>query len=340
MGYKVALVGATGMVGSEFINTLEERKFPVDEIHFFASERSAGRKLRYKGKEVTVKELNPDGFKGIEIAFFATESGISREWAPVAAKAGAVVCDDSSAFRMDPTVPLVISEVNPEDIKWHQGIISNPNCSTIGLLVALYPLHKVNPVKRLIVSTYQSVSGWGQAAMEELNQQVQQSAKGEKLTHRIFPHQIAFNVLPEIDSAMENGYTKEEWKMSEETHKILHDPSIAISATCARVPVMVGHSESATIEFTRPMSPKEAREILAKAPGVKVMDNLPSHIYPDALTATGKDEVLVGRIREDTSKSGGIVMWVVSDNLRKGSALNTVQIAEEMIKRDWLKPRR
>lgn len=337
MAYKVALVGATGAVGSEFIRTLEERKFPVGEISFFASERSAGKKLRFNGQEVTVKELTPDCFKGIEIAFFATESPISKQWAPVAAKAGAVVCDDSSAFRMEPAVPLVVAEVNPEDIKWHRGIISNPNCSTIGLLVAVNPLHKVNPLKRIIVSTYQAVSGWGQAANEELDQQVKQYAKGEKPSYKIFPHQIAFNVLPEIDSPTENGYTKEEWKMSEETHKILHDPSIRFTATCARVPVFVGHSEAATLEFTRPMSPEEAKDILSRAPGVVLMDNLPAHIYPDALTAAGRDETFVGRIREDTSNPGGLVMWLVSDNTRKGSATNTIQIAEEMIKRGWLK---
>jgi aspartate-semialdehyde dehydrogenase len=336
VAYKVALVGATGAVGSEFIRTLEERKFPVSEIHFFASERSAGKRLHFNGAEVTVKELTPDCFKGIEIAFFATESPVSKQWAPVAAKAGAAVCDDSSAFRMEPAVPLVVAEVNPEDIKWHKGIISNPNCSTIGLLVAINPLHKVNPIKRIIVSTYQAVSGWGQAANEELDAQVKQYAKGEKLSYKIFPHQIAFNVLPEIDSPTENGYTKEEWKMAEETHKILHDPSIRFTATCARVPVFVGHSEAATLEFTRPMSPKEAKDILSKAPGVVVMDNLPAHVYPDALTATGRDETFVGRIREDTSNPGGLVMWLVSDNTRKGSATNTIQIAEEMIKRGWL----
>lgn len=337
MGYRVALVGATGAVGHEFIHTLEERRFPVAKIHFFASERSAGKKLHFNGEEVTVKELAPNVFEGIEIAFFATESPVSKEWAPVAAKAGAVVCDDSSAFRMDPSVPLVVAEVNPEDIKWHKGIISNPNCSTIVLLVAISPLHRVNPIKRIIVSTYQAVSGWGQAANEELDQQVKQHVNGEKPTYKIFPHQIAFNVLPEIDSAMENGYTREEWKMAEETHKILHDPKIAVSATCARVPVFVGHSEAATLEFTSPMSPKEARDILSRAPGVVVMDNLPAHIYPDALTATGRDEVFVGRIREDMSNPGGLVMWLVSDNTRKGSATNTIQIAEEMIRRGWLR---
>jgi aspartate-semialdehyde dehydrogenase len=333
-------VGATGAVGHEFIQTLDARHFPVDEIHFFASERSAGKILHFNGEEVTVKELSPDSFKGIEIAFFATESPISKQWAPVAAKAGAVVCDDSSAFRMDPSVPLVVAEVNPEDIRWHNGIIANPNCSTIGLLVAINPLHKVNPIKRIIVSTYQAVSGWGQAANEELDQQVKQHTRGETLTYKIFSHQIAFNVLPEIDSAMENGYTKEEWKMAEETRKILHDPSIRLSATCARVPVFVGHSEAATLEFTHPMSPKEAKEILSRAPGVVLMDNLPAHVYPDALTAAGRDETFVGRIREDTSNPGGLVMWIVSDNTRKGSSVNTVQIAEEMIKRGWLKAAR
>jgi aspartate-semialdehyde dehydrogenase len=313
--YKVALVGATGAVGREFIHTLEERRFPVGEIHFFASERSAGRRLPFNGEEITIKELTPDCFKGIEIA---------------------VVCDDSSAFRMDPAVPLVIAEVNPEDIRGHHGIISNPNCSTIGLLVAVTPLHRVNPVRRIIVATYQAVSGWGQAASEELDQQVRQYARGEKIGYKIFPHQIAFNVLPEIDAAMDNGYTREEWKMAEETRKIWHDPALRLSATCARVPVFVGHSEAATLEFARPMSPGEAREILSRAPGVVLMDNLPAHLYPDALTAAGQDETLVGRLREDTSNPGGLVMWLVSDNTRKGSATNTIQIAEEMIKRGWL----
>jgi len=334
--YKVALVGATGAVGREFIHTLETRRFPVGEIHFFASERSAGRKLHFNGNEVTVRELAPGCFKGVEIAFFATESPVSKQWAPQAAQAGAVVCDDSSAFRMDPNVPLVVAEVNPEDIRGHRGIISNPNCSTIGLMMAVYPLHRVNPLKRVIVATYQAVSGWGQAASEELDQQVRQYARGEKIGYKIFPHQIAFNVLPEIDGPTDNGYTKEEWKMAEESRKIMHLPGLRFTATCARVPVFVGHSEAATLEFERPMPPPEAREILSRSPGVILMDNLPAHIYPDALTAAGHDETFVGRLREDTSNPGGLVMWLVSDNTRKGSATNTVQIAEEMIKRDWL----
>ncbi len=335
-GYRVAVVGATGLVGQEFIKVLEQRHFPMTSIHLLASDRSAGKKLFVTHREIEVKEAVPESFKDIDIVFFSVSAELSRYFSPMAIQSGAVIVDDSSAFRMDPAVPLVIPEVNAEDIKWHKGIISNPNCSTIGLLVAISPLHRVNPIKRIIVSTYQAVSGWGQAANEELDQQVKQHVNGEKPTYKIFPHQIAFNVLPEIDFAMENGYTREEWKMAEETHKILHDPGIRFTATCARVPVFVGHSEAVTIEFTRPMSPKEARGILSCAPGVVVMDDLPAHVYPDALTATGRDEVFVGRIREDTSNSGGLVMWLVSDNTRKGSATNTVQIAEEMIKRDWL----
>ncbi|MFH1639376.1 MAG: aspartate-semialdehyde dehydrogenase [Chloroflexota bacterium] len=338
MGYKVALVGATGMVGREFIKTLEERRFPIDEITFYASERSSGRKLLFQGIQHSVREIAPDSFQHVDIAFFATESGISRNLAPVAVRSGAVVCDDSSAFRMDASVPLVIPEVNPEDIRWHKGILSNANCSTIQMVVALSPLHKINPIKRIIVATYQATSGWGQAAMEELNRQAGQVLAGKPADIKIFPHQIAFNVLPEIDSAMDTGDTKEEWKMAAETHKILHDDSIAISASCVRVPVLVGHSEAVWLEFANPMSPEEAREILSHAAGVKVMDDIAAHLYPEPWMAAGKDDVYVGRIRKDTSHANGLVMWIVSDNLRKGSALNTVQIAEEMIKRNWLHP--
>jgi aspartate-semialdehyde dehydrogenase len=239
---------------------------------------------------------------------------------------------------MDPGVPLVVPEVNPEDIKWHRGIIANPNCSTIQMVVALYPLHKVNPIKRIIVDTYQAVSGTGSAAVEELTTQTKQVLEGQEVVSSVYPHQIAFNVLPEIDVFLDNAYTREEWKMVEETRKIMHASEIAISATCVRVPVFTGHSEAVNIEFSRPMSPDEARQILARAPGVKVLDDTTVSLYPQAWLAAGTDEVYVGRIRQDASHPSGLAMWVVSDNLRKGAALNAIQIAEEITRRGWLSP--
>jgi aspartate-semialdehyde dehydrogenase len=263
---------------------------------------------------------------------------VSRHFSPIAARAGAVVIDNSAAFRMEPWVPLVVPEVNPEDIKWHKGIIANPNCSTIQMVVALYPLHKVNPIKRIVVSTYQSVSGTGSAAVEELTVQTRQVLEGQNTIPHVYPHQIAFNVLPEIDVFLDDGYTKEEWKMVEETKKIMHADEIAISATCVRVPVFTGHSEAIHVEFSSPMFPDEAERILAQAPGVKILDDTSISLYPHPWAAAGTDEVFVGRIRRDVSHPNGLVMWVVADNLRKGAALNAVQIAEEMIKRDWLNP--
>ncbi|MBI4286222.1 MAG: aspartate-semialdehyde dehydrogenase [Chloroflexi bacterium] len=337
-GYKVAIVGATGMVGREYIKILEQRKFPMNDVKLLASERSTGKKVTVNGQALVVKETSPEAFKGTEIVFLAAEADISRQFSPIAAAAGAVVVDDSSAFRLDPKVPLVVPEVNAEDIKGHKGIVAGPNCSTIQLVVALHPLHRVNPIKRVIVATYQSVSGWGAAAMDELRLQARKVLDGEAFTPRIFPYQIAFNVLPEIDKAMANDYTKEEWKMSEETHKIMHASEIAFSATCVRVPVFVGHSEAVWIEFSRPMSPAEARDILSRAPGIRIVDDIAASQYPHPLAAAGRDETYVGRIREDTSLPNGLVMWIVSDNVRKGSALNGVQIAEAIIKRNWLKP--
>ena len=249
-----------------------------------------------------------------------------------------MVIDNSSAFRMDPKVPLVVPEVNPEDIKLHKGIIANPNCSTIQMVVALNPLHQANPIKRIIVDTYQAVSGTGSAAVEELTKQSKQILEGQTTIPHVYPHQIAFNILPEIDVFMDNGYTKEEWKMVEETRKIMHADDIAISATCARVPVFTGHSEAIHIVFSRPMSPDEAHRILSQAPGVKVLDDPLVSLYPQPWSAAKTDEVFVGRIRQDASQSSGLVMWVVADNLRKGAALNAVQIAEEMIKREWVHP--
>lgn len=337
--YNVAIVGATGMVGQEFIKVLQQRNFPISSIRLYASDRSAGKKLFFGHKEIEVQETNPDSFQGIDIALFSAGAEISRHFSPMAAKSGALVIDNSAAFRMDPKVPLVVPEVNPEDIKWHQGIIANPNCSTIQMVVALYPLHKVNPIKRIVVSTYQSVSGTGAAAVEELTTQAKLVLEGQNVVPHVYPHQIAFNLLPEIDVFLDNGYTKEEWKMVEETRKIMHAEDIAVSATCVRVPVFIGHSEAINIEFTDPMSPEEARNILAQAPGVKVLDDPSVSLYPQPWLAAGTDYVYVGRVRADASHPRGLVMWVVADNIRKGAALNAVQIAEEAIKRDWVKRR-
>jgi len=336
--YKIAIVGATGLVGQEFIKVLAQCNFPMDSIHLFASDRSAGKKLVVNHQEIEVKETVPESFKGIDIAFFSAGAETSRHFSPIAAQSGAVVIDNSSTFRMVPTVPLVVPEINPEDIKWHKGIIANPNCSTIQMVVALYPLHKVNPIKRIIVDTYQSVSGTGSAAVEELTVQVKQVLEGQTTIPHVYPHQIAFNVLPEIDVFLDDGYSKEEWKLVEEAKKIMHADAIAISATCARVPVFTGHSEAIHVEFSHPMLPDEALRILAQAPGVKVLDDMAISLYPHPWSASGSDEVFVGRIRRDASHPNGLVMWVVTDNLRKGAALNAVQIAEEMIKREWIKP--
>ena len=334
--YRVAIVGATGLVGQEFIKVLEQREFPIDSIQLLASDRSAGKKLFVAHQEIEVKETTPDSFKEVEIALFSAGKEVSRHFSPIAAESGAVVIDNSAAFRMEPVVPLVVPEVNPEDIKQHKGIIANPNCSTIQMVVALYPLHKVNPIKRIIVDTYQAVSGTGSPAVDELTAQTRQVLDGQNTIPHVYPHQIAFNVLPEIDVFLDNDYTKEEWKLLEETRKIMHADDIAVSATCVRVPVFTGHSEAVSVEFSHPMSAEEARLILAQAPGVKILDDPAVSLYPQAWSAAGTDEVLVGRIRRDASHPCGLVMWIVADNLRKGAALNAVQIAEEMIKREWI----
>ena len=337
--YRVAIVGATGLVGQEFIKVLEQRNFPMASILLLASDRSAGKKLFVNHREIEVEETTPESFKKVDIALFSAGAETSRYFSPIAAQSGAVVVDNSSAFRMTPAVPLVVPEVNPEDIKWHKGIIANPNCSTIQIVVALYPLHKVNPIKRIIVDTYQAVSGTGSAAVEELTVQAKQVLEGQTAIPHVYPHQIAFNILPEIDVFLDNGYTKEEWKVVEETRKIMHADDIAISATCVRVPVFTGHSMAIHIEFSQSMSLDEAQRILAQAPGIKLLDDPTISLYPQPWSATGTDEVFVGRIRRDASHPNGLVMWVVADNLRKGAALNAVQIAEEMIKREWLHPR-
>ncbi len=335
-GYRLAVVGATGAVGQEFIRILEQRDFPAASVKLLASARSAGRKLVVLGEEVEVEETGVDSFEGIDVALFSIPAGMSRRFSPIAARAGAVVIDNSSAFRMDDDVPLVVPEVNVDDCRQHSGIIANPNCSTVQMVVALYPLHRTNPIKRIVVDTYQSVSGTGSAAIAELAAQTRQVLDGQPVEPRVYRHQIAFNTLPEIGDFLENGYTKEELKMVEETRKIMHAPEVAVSATCVRVPVFTGHGEAVHVEFTHPMPPAEARRILASAPGVKLLDDPAAGIYPQAVPAAGTDEVYVGRIREDTSLPGGLAMWIVSDNLRKGAALNAVQIAEQMAGRGWL----
>ncbi|MFA5316841.1 MAG: aspartate-semialdehyde dehydrogenase [Dehalococcoidales bacterium] len=339
-GYHVAILGATGMVGQEFIRVLEQRQFPVASVSLLASDRSAGRRMIVNQREVEVKEAVPESFDGIDIALFSAGAEISRHFSPIAAQKGAVVIDNSAAFRMENDVPLVIPEVNPQDISWHKGIIANPNCSTIQMVVALYPLHKVNPIKRVVVSTYQAVSGTGLAAVDELAVQAKHVLEGKQTVPHVYPHQIAFNILPEIDVFLDNGYTREEWKMVEETRKIMHEETMAISATCVRVPVFKGHSEAIHLEFENPMPPDEARDILSQAPGVKVLDEPAVSLYPQPWPAAGTDEVFVGRIRKDASKPNGLVIWVVADNLRKGAALNAVQIAELLINQSLIPSRK
>ena len=333
---RIAVVGATGAVGRVFLKILEERTFPASYIRLCASKRSHGKTLTVNGQELTVEETTPDSFRDIDIAFISASGDVSRQFAPIAVEAGALVIDDSSAFRMDPDVPLVVPEINADDLEHHKGVTAIPNCSTTQMVMALYPLHKVNPIRRIIVDTYQSVSGTGAAAMEELRVQTGQVLQGQDTQAQAYPHQIAFNLLPHIEPFMEDGYTREEWKMAVETRKIMHAPDIAISATCVRVPVYISHSEAVHIELTEPMSPEEAREILSQFPGVKVVDDPPSNIYPMPWDGADKDEVFVGRIRRDASNPRGLAMWVVSDNLRKGAALNAIQIAEEVLNREML----
>lgn len=327
--YNIAIVGATGMVGRKFLQVLEERKLPVENYYLFASKRSAGKKVAFFGRDYVVEELTETCFDGkdIDIALFSAGGDTSLKFAPVAAKAGAVVIDNSSAWRMDETVPLIVPEVNPEDIDWNKGIIANPNCSTIQAMVALKPLHDLYKIKRVIYSTYQAVSGAGLGGYQDLENGI----KGE--APKKFPHPIFGNCLPHIDVFLDNGYTKEEMKMVNETHKILHDPSIKVTATTVRVPVYYGHSESINLEFEKPYDLAELKAALAKAPGIVVQDDPQNNVYPMAVTAADTDPVYVGRIRRDDTVESGLNIWVVADNIRKGAATNAVQIAEEWIRR-------
>jgi aspartate-semialdehyde dehydrogenase len=333
--FNVAVVGATGAVGNQMIACLEERKFPVKSIKFLASSRSLGRKLDFMGDAVAVEELKENSFKAVDIALFSAGGGTSEKFAPFAAKHGCVVIDNSSAWRMDSEVPLVVPEVNPHSVAQYtnKGIIANPNCSTIQMVIALFPLYKECGIKRVVVSTYQSVSGTGKKAIDELDSQTRAILNFKNCENKVYPHTIAFNCLPHIDLFLENGYTKEEMKMVFETRKIMEDDNIGVTATTVRVPVFFGHSESINIETIEHISADQVRSILEKAPGVKVVDDPENNIYPLAIDAAGQDLTLVGRIREDESIPNGINMWVVADNIRKGAATNTVQIAEILAKK-------
>ncbi|MGB9681417.1 MAG: aspartate-semialdehyde dehydrogenase [bacterium] len=330
--YDVAVVGATGLVGREMVSILEKRDFPVRSLRLLATSRSQGMVMQFKGKDIVVEEAKPENFKGIQIALFSAGEKGSKEFSPEAVKSGAIVIDNSNAFRMEPNVPLVVPEVNEEKLKEHKGIIANPNCSTIQMVVALAPIHRKYKIRRIVVSTYQSVSGTGREAIDELWEETKNIVEDKPIIPKVYPHQIAFNLLPHIDIFYPNGYSKEEMKMVNETRKILNDQSIRICATTVRVPVFRAHSESVNIETESPITPEEVRDLLSKSPGIVVMDKPEECIYPMPILAEGRDEVFVGRIRRDESIENGIAMWIVSDNIRKGAALNAVQIAESLIK--------
>ncbi|MXX53883.1 MAG: aspartate-semialdehyde dehydrogenase [Dehalococcoidia bacterium] len=332
----IAIVGATGAVGQVFLNILEKRDFPLKSVRLCASERSVGKKLRLRGEEIEVELATPELLSEVDFAFIAASTAISRELAPLAAENGAIAIDDSSAFRMQGNVPLVVPEVNGDDLDYHEGIVSIPNCTTTPLVMALKPLHEQNAVRRVIAATYQSVTGTGAAAAQELRDQSGDILAGKEANAEVYPHQIAFSVLPHVEPFWDNGYTNEEMKMQNETRKIMHAPDIRVSSTCVRVPVVVSHSEAVNVEFSDAISPGEVREILAGAPGIRVVDDPGSNVYPTPIEAEGQDDVFVGRIREDIALDNGIAMWLSCDNLRKGAALNSLQIAEEILERDLL----
>jgi aspartate-semialdehyde dehydrogenase len=336
-GYHVAIAGATGAVGTEFLHVLERHDFPIASLRLLASERSEGKRIRFAGEDLVVQRLTENAFEGVQIAFFSAGASRSRQFAPAAVRAGAVVIDNSSAFRMDPQVPLVVPEINIDDAQHHQGIIANPNCSTIIMLMAVAPLHRRWRAKRVVVSTYQAASGAGAQAMQELLDQTAAVLEGKEVTPRVLPHQIAFNLFSHNSAVNEYGYNEEEWKMIHESRKILHEPGLAITATCVRVPVLRAHSESINIEFAeRRPSVDEARQALSEFPGVKLVDDRERNHFPMPIEATDREEVLVGRIREDVSNPMAMDLFVSGDQLLKGAALNAVQIAEAMIARGWL----
>ena len=334
----IAIVGATGAVGAIALELLADRAYPAERIIVMASSRSIGMKLPYLETELTVIEAVPDAFEGVDVAFISVSAEVSRALAPEAVKRGALVIDDGSAFRMDPAVPLVVPEVNGADLEWHQGIVSIPNCTTTPLAMSLAALGQAAQVTRVTVATYQAVSGTGAAAVRELHEQTADVLAGRPTNPKEYPHQIAFNVLPQVDDFAEDGYTGEEHKMINETRKILHDADIAISPTCVRVPVPVTHSEAVQVEFERPMSPEEATRLLSEFPGITVVDEPQASVYPMPAQASGRDDVFVGRIRKDASHPNGLALWIACDNLRKGAALNALQIMDEAVRRDCVKP--
>lgn len=331
----VAVVGATGLMGRELLKLLEKRQFPLTSLQLLASDRSAGKHLFFNHQEIEVKELTSASLSRLNLVFFAAGNEASRRFSSTAVKNGAVVIDQSATYRMEPWVPLVIPEVNLEDLKHHKGIIASPSAATIQMVMALAPLHRVNPIRRVVVATYQSVSGAGAAAMEELTNQAKQVLEGKGVIPHVFTHQIAFNLLPEIDVFLYNGYTLEEWRIKEEAAKLMHSPDLAISASCVRVPVYIGDSQAIHLEFTNPITPEEARRLLAQAPGVKVEDDPEVSLYPQPWAVAGTDEVHVGRVRQDVALPNGLTMWVVADNLRRG-AINAIQIAEALLQNGWL----
>jgi aspartate-semialdehyde dehydrogenase len=339
--YRVAIVGAAELVGQELVHILEERQFPVSDINLYATDSAEQKSVVGIRHSYPIQSLDHSmerrAFQATDIVFFTEGDSTSRHLVPRAVQAGATVIDSSSVFRMEADVPLVVPEVNASDLQEHQGIIASPGCSTIILNTALYPLHKANPVKRVIVATYQSVSGAGIRAMSELTEQTQRMMAGGTSRPLVFPHQIGFNVLPQVDVFLDNGYTKEEWQLLDETRKMLHNDDILISATCARVPVYKGHCQAVTIDFTSEINPEIAGNILAEARGVRLVDETGINLYPQPRTAAGMDEVMAGRIRQDTFNLNSLVLWLAADNIRKGAALNLVQIAEEIIKKGWLK---
>lgn len=336
--YNITVVGATGLVGREFLKILEERRIPVGRLRLLASKRSAGTVVTFRGQPITVEETTDGSFGPDDHIVFLSASGeASRRFAPIARAAGCFVIDDSSAFRMDPSVPLVIPEVNADDLEWHQGIVSQPNCTTTPMVMALAPIHRVNPLKRIVVATYQAVAGAGAAAVEGLKRETRAALEGRREPSGTQKREIAFNAVPQIDAFAEDGYTKEELKMANETRKILHAPDIAISATCVRIPTLFGHAMAVWAEFERPIALDEARALIAAAPGVTLVDDPAAERYPTPLDATGNDLVLVGRLRADTAHPGGIAFWTVTDSIRKGAATNVVQIIEEADRRGLIR---
>lgn len=336
--YRVAILGATGAVGTELLELLAERNFPIADLKLLASPRSAGQRIRFKEEDILVEAVGDRAFDGIDLVLASAGGSTSKAWAPAIVEAGAVMIDNSSAFRMDPTVPLIVPEVNPQAAAHHQGIIANPNCTTILMAVAVYPLHQLQPIQRIVASTYQSASGAGARAMEEVKRQARAILDGQDAVAEIFPYPLAFNLFPHNSPLNELGYCEEEMKMVNETRKIFHAPDLRVTATCVRVPVLRAHSEAINLEFGAPFSVEQAREILSRSPGVKLVEDWNANYFPMPIEASGQDDVLVGRIRQDISNPNGLELWLSGDQIRKGAALNAVQIAELLASQDLIQP--